>query len=106
LNQYDPETGLVTRSLYANCNPRGIASNGDTLWSICYNGDKFPSKIDERSIAAGDREIQTSRRFLMDIEGRTPVGLDQSGGLLWYADQATRTAHGVPFDDQRGRKAP
>jgi streptogramin lyase len=105
-NQCDPDTGRVTRSVYANCNPRGIATDGKTIWSICHNGDKFPSKIDARPLAESDQAMQTSRRFLLDIEGRTPVGLAQDRGVLWYADRATRTAYAVPLDDLSGGKAP
>jgi DNA-binding beta-propeller fold protein YncE len=104
-NQVDPETGGIMRSVFANCNPRGIATDGKSIWSICYNGDKFPSKIDVRSILPKDHEMQTSRRFLVDIESKAPVGLAiDSNGLLWYADEATSTAYRVRLRDPRGGK--
>ena len=99
LNQVDPDTGRVTRSVFANCNPRGIASDGNKVWTICYNGEKFPAKIDVRSIVPDDREMQASRRFIFDIEGRTPLGLTQQDGQLWYGDRSTRTMYRIDLSD-------
>lgn len=98
-NQIDPETGEINRSIFADCNPRGIATDGEYLWSICYNDKKFPSKIDKRKIPKKDKdykiddyEIFHSRTFVKDIPKEVePNGLAFDDIHLWYADRETKT---------------
>jgi hypothetical protein len=86
-NQIDPESGKIIRSVFADCHPRGIASNGEYIWSICYNGEKLPSKIDRRKILGKDHEMMSSRTFIKDIEVRDPNGLEYAENNLWYIDK-------------------
>jgi len=86
-NQIDTESGRIIRSIFADCNPRGIASDGRYLWSICYNGKKLPSKIDRRKILEKEHEMLRSRVFIKDIKGMNPIGLVYDGQYLWYADR-------------------
>ena len=91
-NQIDPETGKIVRSIFADCFPRGIATDGEYLWSICYNGEKFPSKIDKRKIqATKDAETFHSRVFIKDITNAEPAGLVFDGKHLWYADRLSKS---------------
>jgi hypothetical protein len=85
-NQIDTENGKIIKSVFADCHPRGIASDGKYLWSICYNGENFPPKIDRREILEEGRDMIRSRVFVKDIAGREPVGLVYDGQFLWYAD--------------------
>ena len=86
-NQIDPESGKIMRSVFANCHPRGIASNGKYIWSICYNGEKLPSKIDRRNIIGKDHEMMASRTFIKDIDVKDPNGMEYAGNSLWYIDK-------------------
>lgn len=91
-NQIDPETGKKTRSVFADCHPRGIATDGEYLWSICYNDKKFPSKIDKRKIQDKEYEMFHSRTFVKDIPKEAePNGLVFDDTHLWYADRETKT---------------
>lgn len=74
-NQIDPESGKVLRSVYAECDPRGIASDGKFLWSICYNGKNMPSKIDKRPITEKESDMLNAREFILDIPLISPAGL-------------------------------
>lgn len=87
LNQIDPESGKIIKSIFADSHPRGIASNGKFIWSICYNGEKLPSKIDKRKILGKDHEMLASRTFIKDIDVRDPNGLEYAGNNLWYIDK-------------------
>lgn len=91
-NQIDTESGRIVKSIFADCNPRGIASDGEYLWSICYNGENLPSKIDRRKILEKEHEMLRSRMFIRDIEGRDPVGLAYDGKYLWYTDRQLKRA--------------
>ncbi|MBI1811070.1 MAG: glutaminyl-peptide cyclotransferase [Nitrospirae bacterium] len=91
-NQIDTESGRIVKSIFAECNPRGIASDGKYIWSICYNGENLPSKIDKRKILEKEHEMLRSRMFIRDIEGRDPVGLAYDGKYLWYTDRQLKKA--------------
>jgi len=86
-NQVDPRNGEIIKSIFADCNPRGIASNGKYLWSICYNGKDLPSKIDMRNIQGKEHEMLRSRKFIADVEGKEPSALAYDGQYLWYTDR-------------------
>lgn len=90
LNQIDPGSGRIVRSVFADCHPRGIAADGKHLWTICYNGEKLPPKLDRRSILAQEHEMLRSRVFLGDVEARDPAGLVFDGESLWLTDRAAK----------------
>lgn len=91
-NLIDPEKGKIRRSVFADCHPRGIATDGEYLWSICYNDKKFPSKIDKRKIHDKEFEMFHSRTFVEDIPKEVePNGLAFDDIHLWYADRDTKT---------------
>lgn len=94
-NQIDTESGRIVKSIFAECNPRGITSDGNYLWSICYNGEKLPPKIDRRKILEKEHEMLRSRVFIKDIEERDPTGLVYDGLYLWYADRISKRAFRV-----------
>ena len=89
-NRIDPETGRIIKSIFADCNPRGIASDGVYLWSICYNGEHLPSKIDKRKILDKEHEMLGSRVFIKDVDVKDPSGLAYDGQYLWYSDRTTK----------------
>ena len=86
-NQIDPESGDIVRSIFADCIPRGIAIRDGVLWSVCYNGDKLPAKIDQRNILDKGHEMLRSRKFIKDIELQEASGLIYDGTYLWTMDR-------------------
>ncbi len=85
-NKIDTKSGRIIKSIFADCHPRGIASDGNYIWCICYNEKNLPPKIDRRKILEKEDEMLHSRMFITDIEGKEPIGLVYDGQLLWYAD--------------------
>ncbi len=86
LNQVDPRDGRIVRSLFADCDPRGLASDGERLWTLCYNGKNRPATVDERLLLPDDKDFLRSRRFFKKAEGQSPSGLAYDGDFLWYTD--------------------
>jgi hypothetical protein len=86
-NKIDPATGKILRSIFADCLPRGIAIHKGILWSLCYNGDKLPVKIDQRKILDKDHEMLRSRKFIKDIQLQEASGLTFDGAHLWTMDR-------------------
>jgi hypothetical protein len=95
LNQIDTESGRIIRSVFCDCNPRGIASDGRYVWSICYNGKGLPSKIDRREVQEKEHEMLRSRVFIRDIEGNDPTSLTYANKLLWYTDRELQKVFGI-----------
>ncbi|GIL20779.1 MAG: hypothetical protein DWB56_05950 [Candidatus Jettenia sp.] len=90
-NKINLKTGEIERSMFADCYPRGIATDGKELWSICYNMNKFPSKIDKRKMDKEDHKMLRSRTFIEDIDkDAEPTGLVFDGKHLWYADRMSK----------------
>jgi len=92
INRIDPNSGEILQSFYADCQPRGIASDGTYLYLICYSGDKVPSKIDRRMITESAKEMNNSRSIVSDLDIKDPAGLAFDGQFLWASDRLTRKA--------------
>jgi DNA-binding beta-propeller fold protein YncE len=88
-NKIDPVSGKNLRSFYAECEPRGIATNGKYLWSICFNGAML-SKIDQRPILEKDSDMLKAREFIADIRLDSPAGLIFNGTNFIINEQSTK----------------
>lgn len=82
-NQIDTSDGHIERSLFADCDPRGIASDGSTLWSLCFNGPQHPASLDRRDLASDELTFQRSRKVVGKVDGRTPSAIFLDGQQLW-----------------------
>ncbi|HVT16618.1 MAG TPA: hypothetical protein VHQ90_10645 [Thermoanaerobaculia bacterium] len=77
-NQINLERNAVVRSLFANCDPRGLAVSGSQLWSLCYNGKWLPALIVSHDLSSKrNAEIEMTARPLA-----TP-GANQLQGLYY-----------------------
>jgi len=88
LNRIDPGTGEIVVSFFPQCNPRGLASNGELLWTIAYNGEELPSKLDQRLLSDKAGDMAQSQEFLFDLDVVDPTALTYGDGILWVADRA------------------
>jgi len=98
-NQIDTESGRLVRSIFADCDPRGISSDGIYIYSICYNGENLPSKIDRRKILDKEHDMLRSRIFIKDIKEKDPSGLVFDGKSLLYFDRASRKTYKLILKD-------
>ncbi len=89
INQIDPDSGEIRRSIFAECEPRGIDIVDNTLFTICYNGKNLPAKIDRRRILDKNHQIQGSREFIMDLEVTDPGALVHDGRHFRVLDRET-----------------
>ena len=85
-NQIDVEKGTIVKSVFADCNPRGIVSNGKYLWGVCYNGENLPAKIEVRPVEGKSGKIVNKRRFIADIKCKRPQGIAFDGTRILIND--------------------
>lgn len=91
IHRMDIETGEVVLSLFADCYPRGLATDGKYLWVMCYNLGKYPGVIDQRSISDDSGKMNLSRKFLVRTIGKEPTGISFDGKYLWVADKEMKS---------------
>lgn len=93
LNQVDPKDGAVVQSFFSDSYPRGLSSDGENLWSICYNGENLPATIDVRRISEKSFDMVKSRTYLANIPAKDVAGLAFDGRYLWSIDKITNRMH-------------
>ncbi len=91
-NQIDSNSGEILRSLFADCDPRGLAIDSGRLWSLSFNGERHPPLVDQRALSSEESAVVRSRRFLRQAGGRDPSGLFFDGQFLWALDATARRA--------------
>jgi streptogramin lyase len=91
-NRIDPDSGQVVESFFPQCDPRGLASDGTYLWTIAYNGEKLPSKLDRRQLSEDPGQMAQSQELLFDLDSKVkdPAGLAYGDEVLWAVDRAAR----------------
>jgi hypothetical protein len=101
-NQVDAESGRIVRSVFADCDPRGIAFNASLLFSLCFNGDRNPATVDQRQVTSQEAEMAKTRRLVRRLEAIAPAGLTFDGTKLWALDAKGKAAVTVRVDpDQK-----
>lgn len=93
INQVDPGDGTIIQSFFSDSYPRGLASDGKNLWSICYNGEKLPATIDVRHISEKSFDMAKSRSFSANLPTKDTTSLTFDGKYLWSIDKSTRNIH-------------
>lgn len=87
INQIDPDTGDIKRTMFAECDPRGIDIRDGVLYTVCYNGENLPAKIDRRTIVDKNHEMLRTRQFIVDADLKDPGALVHDGQYLWVLDR-------------------
>jgi hypothetical protein len=95
LNQVRRADGAIVRSIYSDCHPRGIAVRGERLFCLCYNGERNPLTVEERTLGGSDLEIQSSRRIIGRIYDGRASGLVFKEDRLFYVDEDGAAAGAV-----------
>jgi hypothetical protein len=97
-NQIDANSGQIVRSIFADCNPRGLAFNVGVLFSLCFNGDKNPATVDQRQVAGQEADMGKTRRLVQRVPAIAPVGLAFDGTRLLVLDAQGKRAIAVRVD--------
>ncbi|MHA1126139.1 MAG: YncE family protein [Candidatus Heimdallarchaeota archaeon] len=89
--QIDPMNGETIQSFFCGCWPKGIATNGKVLWTLCYTMSKRSAKIDRRMISDITKEMKRSRKFVFDLPKISkPKGLVFDGKRLLILDENSK----------------
>jgi hypothetical protein len=100
-NQVDADSGQILRSVFADCNPRGLAFDASRLFSLCFNGDQNPATVDQRQVLAQEAEMAKTRRLIQRVPAIVPAGLTYDGTNLWILDAKGRQAVVVRDPDRK-----
>lgn len=101
LNEIDPVTGRLVRSLYADCHPRGLAADGARLWTLCSGGAKGTAVVDQRPILEREHEMLRARTFVSRVEAQDPSALAFDGRNLVILDRGAKKLLRVPLRTDR-----
>ena len=85
-NQLDSKDGEIARSLYANCNPAGLAVRSGRLWSLCYNGQTLPYTLNEMRLADHESQVHESAHAFGTLRSEEAAGLFLDGHFLWLLE--------------------
>lgn len=97
----DSTTGEVIQSMFANCYPRGLATDGKYLWVASYNMGKYPGTISRRTITDDSKKMNLSRVFLLRTPGKEPTGITLDGKYLWVADKEMKSLQRIELPTER-----
>lgn len=91
IHRMDIETGEIVLSMFADCYPKGLATDGKYLWVMRYNLGKYPGVIDQRTIMDDPGKMTLSRKFLVRTLGKEPTSVTFDGKYLWVADRERKS---------------
>lgn len=95
LVRVDVANGRVVQSLFAEGLPRGLATDGKSLWMATYNGGKTPSFLARWTILEDATKMSLTHSFIARLPGRDATGLAWDNGVFWYADRETKAIQKV-----------
>lgn len=87
VNQLDPVTGEVKRWFFSKGFPEGIATDGQSIWTVTHNAGDRVGLVYRYDYETGMFISQ------FDTPGRQPAGLAYDGEALWCADRETATIY-------------
>ena len=108
----DPTGGRLLQSFFPKCEPRGLAFDGEFLWTVGYNGDRWPPRLDRRRVTQEPWSAVSSHTLLKFVPAaggpfpRDPTALAARGNSLWAVDRATGVIFEVVADRRELSKAP
>ena len=95
IQRIDPKTGEVIQSMFANCHPKAITTDGKYLWVVCYNRGRRPSVLSVRTIMDDSGKMNASRTFLSRIPGTEPTGIAFDGKYFWLTDKKLKAVQKI-----------
>ena len=88
-------------SIFADCHPRGIASDGKYLWSACYSGLTLDTKIDQREIKDREYEMNQTRTFVAALKHLDPSGLSYADKHIWLYNRLDQKMMKITFPGKK-----
>ena len=81
----DASKDFDTLAAAGNGSPRGIWSDGTTMWVVDDDGN-FADKIYAYDLATKSRDTSKDYETLRDTENRDPAGIWSDGTTIWVTD--------------------
>jgi hypothetical protein len=91
----DAETGKLIMSLFAECMPRGLATDGKTLYILAYNTGVYQGSVNKMIISEDANQMNLSNTFLCKTPGKEPTGIALDGQELWISDKESKSVQKI-----------
>jgi len=91
----DVASGRVLQSFFPRCEPRGLAFDGEYLWTIAYRGTSLPGMLSRRPLNDDALSLLTKLTFHWLVPARDPTALTFALGRLWVLDRDQRLLFSV-----------
>jgi hypothetical protein len=87
----DATSGKLIMWVFAECLPRGLATDGKTLYILAYNKGVFPGNVNRMIISDDVKVMSHSNTLLCKTPGKEPSGMVLDGKALWISDKASKS---------------
>jgi len=91
----DATNGKLILSVFADCLPKGLATNGKELFILAYNKGVFQGNVKKMSISDDAKKMNLSSAFICKTPGKEPSGITLEGNELWISDNGLRTVQKI-----------
>ena len=87
----DADTGELILSVFAECWPRGLAIDGNSLYILAYNNGVYQGSVNRMIISEDAKEMSLSNKLLCRTPGYEPSGIAVDGKDLWISDKESKS---------------
>ncbi len=91
----DAENGQLILSVFAECWPRGLATDGKTLYIVAYNSGVYPGSVNKMTISEDAKQMNLSNKFICRTPGKEPTGIALDGKELWISDKESKSVQKI-----------
>lgn len=92
------ETGEMIFWIFAECDPRGLATDGKYLYILGYNKGGLPGRISKMILSDETKEMRLSNKLISKTRGTEPSGITYDGNDLWITDKELKTIEKIELD--------
>ncbi|MGD0338782.1 MAG: hypothetical protein ABSB78_08315 [Bacteroidota bacterium] len=87
----DAATGKLIMWVFAECLPRGLATDGKTLYILAYNNGVFRGSVNMMTVSDDAKKMSLSNKLLCKTPGKEPSGITMDGKNLWILDKESKS---------------
>jgi glutamine cyclotransferase len=87
--------GKLISWVFADCLPKGLATDGKELYILAYNKGVLPGSVKKMIISDDMKKMNLSSVFICKTPGKEPSAITMVGKELWISDNVLRTVQKI-----------